>query len=228
MFKVAIDPGHFGGNLSILEDRHFSIGSGVPIKEGDLNLKVALKLKKLLEDEKISVLLTRESVNDKPENISDFEEFRLSNMEQRVLLINNFNPDFSVSIHFNSNCYSHDFFITEKNGIMTFIFNDEKTLVEKAKVIANNLSLDFELGFCKKSWFLSDVAKMWKDLGSGVNIRDLLILRGVKTPIVLTEGPLMNNMNVYKSLIAKDDLLNIYAKSLYTSIKEILHPTPCA
>ena len=61
MIKIALDPGHFGGFFSILEDRHFIFESKAPVKEGDLNFEVALLLKKMLEDANFEVLLSRGS-----------------------------------------------------------------------------------------------------------------------------------------------------------------------
>jgi hypothetical protein len=39
--RVALDPGHLGGEWAQMEERWFRIGSGVPVVEGDLTLRVA-------------------------------------------------------------------------------------------------------------------------------------------------------------------------------------------
>lgn len=46
--RIALDPGHIGGDFSEMEGRHFSIRGGKPIKEGDLALSVAQVLSKKL------------------------------------------------------------------------------------------------------------------------------------------------------------------------------------
>jgi N-acetylmuramoyl-L-alanine amidase len=39
--KVALDPGHLGGNWAKMEERWFQVGSSLPVQEGDLTLRVA-------------------------------------------------------------------------------------------------------------------------------------------------------------------------------------------
>ena len=225
MIKIALDPGHFGGTLSVLEDRHFVFSANEPVKEGDLNLKVSLLLKQMLEEAGIKVLLSRGSYKNFKTGLKftlkDFQNFKLQNWNKRVLKINKFKPDLTIAIHFNSNCYSSNIVKTEVNGVMTFIYSKDKELVKWAKIVSKNLSADFKLPFCEKKWFLKDVALLWEDLGNGVNFRELFILKNVKSPIVLTEGPLMNNLEVYRSLISDDSLQVVYARSLFKSIKEV-------
>src|SRR6056300_137500 len=46
--KIALDPGHIGGEFSEMEGRHFSINGQKPVKEGELSLEVAKILEKKL------------------------------------------------------------------------------------------------------------------------------------------------------------------------------------
>ncbi len=78
-FCVAIDAGHGGSDGGTV--------SGEVI-EKDINLSVALKLKAILEDNKIEVVLTRSS----DENIS---------LAQRTSIANDFSADFFISLHCN-------------------------------------------------------------------------------------------------------------------------------
>lgn len=57
--KIAIDPGHIGGEFSEIERRHFQIGSDQPVKEGDLTLIVARKLKARIESLGAEAVLLR-------------------------------------------------------------------------------------------------------------------------------------------------------------------------
>lgn len=57
--KVAIDPGHFGGELAAFEQRELRWG-GYAIREGDLSLRTALELRRKLEAKGVEVLLTRD------------------------------------------------------------------------------------------------------------------------------------------------------------------------
>jgi hypothetical protein len=47
--RIAIDPGHIGGEWAKMEARWFVIGQGTPVSEGDMTLRVANLLKPQLE-----------------------------------------------------------------------------------------------------------------------------------------------------------------------------------
>ena len=61
--KILIDPGHIGGEFSEMEGRHFAIGDDEPVKEGDLALSVALKLKSELQKKERSYLFRGNKIN---------------------------------------------------------------------------------------------------------------------------------------------------------------------
>lgn len=56
---IAIDPGHLGGDWAKMEERWFQIGSSMPVKEGDLTLRVAQILAPRLENLGAKVALVR-------------------------------------------------------------------------------------------------------------------------------------------------------------------------
>ena len=58
--KIAIDPGHIGGEWAKLEERWFVVGSGTPVQEGDMTLQVAKLLKPRLEALGATISLVRE------------------------------------------------------------------------------------------------------------------------------------------------------------------------
>ncbi|MDQ8204053.1 N-acetylmuramoyl-L-alanine amidase [Pelagicoccus sp. SDUM812003] len=58
--KIAIDPGHLGGRWAEMERRHFAIGDGEAVREGDLTLATAKRLRALLSERGAEVWLTRE------------------------------------------------------------------------------------------------------------------------------------------------------------------------
>ena len=62
--KLAIDPGHLGGEWAKMEERWFQIGKNKPVAEGDMTLLTARRLKKELERRGAKVSLLRH--NDKP------------------------------------------------------------------------------------------------------------------------------------------------------------------
>jgi len=62
--RIALDPGHLGGEWARMEERWYQIGNNKPIAEGDMTLYVAKLLKSELERRGASVSLTRS--NSKP------------------------------------------------------------------------------------------------------------------------------------------------------------------
>jgi N-acetylmuramoyl-L-alanine amidase len=83
--KILIDPGHIGGEFSEMEGRHFAIGGDNPVKEGDLALSVALKLKSELEKKGAVVSLSRKENQPvtqlRPKDFKELAENRFSRME---------------------------------------------------------------------------------------------------------------------------------------------------
>ena len=83
--KILIDPGHIGGEFSEMEGRHFAIGDDEPVKEGDLALSVALKLKSELQKKGAIVSLSREQNNPvtqkRPQDFKELAETWFSRME---------------------------------------------------------------------------------------------------------------------------------------------------
>ena len=64
--KIAIDPGHIGGEWAKMEERWMVVGDGTPVCEGDMTLHVANLLKPRLEALGATVSLVR----DKPEPVT--------------------------------------------------------------------------------------------------------------------------------------------------------------
>ncbi len=60
--KIAIDPGHIGGEWAKMEERWFVVGTGTPVQEGDMTLQVANLLKPRLEALGATVSLVREKL----------------------------------------------------------------------------------------------------------------------------------------------------------------------
>ena len=83
--KILIDPGHIGGDFSEMEGRHFAIGDDEPVKEGDLSLSVALKLKSEIQKKGAIVSLSRKQnkpVSQKrPQDFKELAQTWFSRME---------------------------------------------------------------------------------------------------------------------------------------------------
>ncbi len=71
--RVAIDPGHLGGEWAKMEERWFRIGAGVPVAEGDLTLRVAEALAPQLTALGAEVLWVRRAPGPTtPKRVADF------------------------------------------------------------------------------------------------------------------------------------------------------------
>lgn len=90
--EVVIDAGHGGSDPG-------KIGVNDRL-EKDINLEIALKVRKCLEKERISVLLTRETDEEVEKGSSG--NMKIVDMKARVGMINEIKPQLTVSIHQNS------------------------------------------------------------------------------------------------------------------------------
>lgn len=125
--RVAIDPGHLGGDWAKMEGRFFQMGRTRPVREGDLTLAVAKKLKPQLEKLGAEVQLLRTSTqpvtrerpktlrdeavaelkgSPTPERIQTQSElffYRISEIRERARQVNQrWKPDLVLCLHFNA------------------------------------------------------------------------------------------------------------------------------
>ena len=89
---VVIDAGHAGADPG-------KVGIN-KAEEKDINLKIAKKVKKILEKKGIKVIMTREDDTMLAKNSNGSK--KVQDMKERVKLINGAVPEFAVSIHQNS------------------------------------------------------------------------------------------------------------------------------
>jgi N-acetylmuramoyl-L-alanine amidase len=125
--RIAIDPGHLGGDWAKMEGRFFQMGNTRPVREGDLTLAVAKKLKPQLEKLGAEVQLLRSSSRpvtpDRPKNLraaaaaelkgspsperlqtqSELFFYRVSEIRARAEQVNHrWKPDLVLCLHFNA------------------------------------------------------------------------------------------------------------------------------
>ncbi len=125
--KIAIDPGHLGGEWARMEERFFQMGKTRPVAEGDLTLSVAKKLKPALEKLGADVTLLRRSDRpvtadrsktlrpaaeadlspgfspDRLRRHSELFFYRISEIRARAQLVNErIKPDMVLCLHFNA------------------------------------------------------------------------------------------------------------------------------
>ena len=133
---IAIDPGHIGGRWAKMEGRWYQINnSGIEIKEGELTLKIAKRLKEKLErlGSKVNLVRKRNGPVNKlhPEDFvglakkilrskglplsqqnvkreSELIFYRKHEIRRRAYLINKkIKPDITICIHFNAESWGN-------------------------------------------------------------------------------------------------------------------------
>lgn len=125
--KIAIDPGHLGGEWAQMEERFFQLGKSKAVVEGDLTLAVAKRLKPILEKLGAQVLLLRKTdrpaTSERPKSLqsnaaaelegtitpdrlrrqSELLFYRISEIRARAQLVNEVaKPDLVLCLHLNA------------------------------------------------------------------------------------------------------------------------------
>ena len=119
--KIAIDPGHLGGQYAELEFR--CLHHPNRIEEGTLTFLTAVYLKELLEKEGFEVMLTRDAIGKGAYPLTFFQWLNLNqeikalkktdgrlfnefynslDLNERAKKINEFSPDITIIIHYNA------------------------------------------------------------------------------------------------------------------------------
>lgn len=155
---IYLDPGHGGAD---------SGARYKDIKESQINLEIALKLKKELENNGATVYLTRLKDIDLSEGNSFIKR---SDINNRIRLINEKEPDLYLSIHLNSTLsptwYGAQIFyddINEKNKEIASVIQEElikKTNTKRSVKEINNILLNRKIlypGVLLELGFISNV-----------------------------------------------------------------------
>mgnify|MGYP000894022925 CR=1 FL=1 len=122
-YVVVIDAGHGGRDPG-------KIGIG-NIVEKDINLSIAIRLKSLLEQNDIKVVMTREDDAGLYSN-SDSNK-KKADLNKRIEIVKSSTPDLVVSIHQNS--YPEEYV----KGAQTFYYKDSDKAKQLAEVIQDQL-----------------------------------------------------------------------------------------
>ncbi|MCI5879993.1 MAG: N-acetylmuramoyl-L-alanine amidase [Bacillales bacterium] len=180
---IYIDPGHGG------------IDPGATYKdiyEKDINLSIALKLKKELENNGAIVYLTR--YDDIDLSIST-NNHKKSDLNNRVRAINNSNADLFISIHLNS-------YGTSWHGVQIFYDDNNSTNEVLASIMDKNIkNLNGNRTYKKKN--------------------NLYLLKNIKIPGILVEVGFLSNENE-RYLLTNSKYQEKVSKSLCNGIKEYL------
>jgi N-acetylmuramoyl-L-alanine amidase len=179
---IVIDPGHGGIDSGAVSP------SGT--KEDELNLKVALKLKKYLEDQGASVILTRET----QQGLSGQKR---EDMRKRVEMIKQSNADIVVSIHMNK------FPQAQYYGAQTFYMKGSDQGARLAECIQAQMVENLIEGNNRK-----------------IKAADnLLILKAGDAPSVIVECGFLSNASE-EVLLKTDEYQEKIAWSIYSGILE--------
>lgn len=121
---IIIDPGHGGRDPG-------KVGTADTV-EKDINLKIALYLKEILENQNVKVIMTRSEDKDLA---TTTDNFKSSDMKERVSLIQKSNADLVVSIHQNSYTDPHVY------GAQCFYYSNSTEGKELAALLQNQIIL---------------------------------------------------------------------------------------
>lgn len=189
---VVIDAGHGGedpGKVSSYSD----------LREKDLNLKIAFKVRDLLEKENFKVIMTRE--DDKlvyTEGTTNIYEKRRQDLTQRKKIMDGSGADIVVSIHLNG------FPEAKYYGAQTFYPPDS----EKSLKLANSLQQS-----------LREMVDPENKRAPQVKKEAIVILRELVTPTTIVECGFLSNAEEEKKL-GTDEYQSKLAAAIVQGIKD--------
>lgn len=196
---VVIDPGHGGmdGGAS----------SSAGMSEKDINLKIALTLRKLLESEGVHVIMTREedrALYDE-KNEGSIRSQKTEDMKVRKSIIDEADADLAVSIHLNS--FTQD---TSVKGAQVFYPQaDGDKNAEKSSAAAEIIQKELNNRINKE--------KNRTELSKN----DVYILRDIECPIVIVECGFLSNPQEAE-LLSKNSYQGKIANALNAGIYSYL------
>jgi N-acetylmuramoyl-L-alanine amidase len=229
--RIALDPGHIGGEWAQFEDRHFTHGPGKPIEEATLNLTVARLLKARLESAGRTVFLTKndfQPVTDKrpPDARSD--------IAARARLVNTeFKPDLTVCIHFNATSRG----LVDDNRLTVFVHgnylpaevaDDEQKFCLLSKLLERSHSTELDVADAvarslARATGLEPLPP--SENAAPVNGHPYLLLRNlganrqIRGPVIYLEPYFMNNRTVWQRLQRGDgSIFRVYADAVADAI----------
>jgi N-acetylmuramoyl-L-alanine amidase len=187
---VVIDPGHGGfdpGKIGVNK-----------VLEKDINLSISFKLKKLLEQDNIKIIMTRE--DDKGlYNANDRNKKRID-MQRRVSIINSSNALIAVSIHQNS--FSQE----SSRGAQVFYHQNSPNGKVLAEIVQEQLKETLQDGNHR-------IAK-----SNG----NYYMLKNTKCPLVIVECGFLSNWKE-ATLLKDDEYQQKVARGIYLGILKYLN-----
>lgn len=189
---IILDAGHG------LPDGGASSSSG--IIESEINLKIVLKLQKLLEASNCTVVLTRSDENGIYEaDANTIRKQKISDMENRVKIANESEAEIFISIHQNKIQKS------QYSGYQTFYKNNDKESNNIARSIQDSLN----------SILKKDNTRTIK------SISGIYLTKNVEIPLVIVECGFLSNEEE-ANLLESDDYQDKLAFSIFIGIMNYL------
>lgn len=192
---VILDPGHGGEDPGAVSDYS-------SIKEKDINLKIAFKLKELLEKQNYKVIMTRtEDILEYDESTTNIYEKRKQDLTRRKKIMDESGADIVVSIHLNK------FPQTQYYGAQVFYPPNSNDSQKLANSIQNALKKDADPTNTRVA--------MLKEPPKGQ--KPIMILRDIKTITVIVECGFLSNFDEEKK-IRTDEYQDKIANAIKTGI----------
>ena len=198
--KVVIDPGHGGTETGA---RNATLG----ISEKDLNLDVAIRLRELLEEVGINVVMTR-------------YDDRVVALDERLKIANRAKPALFASIHFNSAPN------LEAEGIETYVLtppiavssNDSLSSLKQGRLSGNRFDYaNFEIGYLLQHKLVADLQRVDR----GLKRARFKVLTELPCPGILVECGFLSNEK--EALLVNTPVFRQrLAKSLANAIIDLL------
>ncbi len=168
------------------------------IKESDINLQIAFKLKNILEEDGTNVILTRSSSNAiYDDSAKTLRQKKISDIRKRVEIANSSNADIYVSIHLNK--------IPQEKYYGAQCFYNKNNESSKRLAISIQKSLNEIMDYEKKR--------------EALKIDNVYIIKNVKIPTVIVECGFLSNFNEER-LLQTEEYQEKIAGAIFNGINE--------
>jgi len=260
--KIAIDPGHLGGLFAHMEERYIDIPpslertESITFDEGTLSYLTAVYLKVLLEKEGAIVMITRDRVGEGVYSEGFFDWLKTNpqlwsnqvsltrvfgkyynplDLRARAEKINDFAPDLSVVIHYNSQDadeskpsnnhvspvnYNLVFIpgafceneLTEQDSRYEFlrllVSEDLNASLQFSKAVLEKFSQHLNVPVHSKADGAHYLNRVCLKLDEGIYARNLALTRLIHGPVCYGETLIQNNIDECVNLSRKDFVIN--------------------